>query len=48
MQVVVAGTPSQVAESMRRAEELKEQIEERGLLIVPLPIFNPDNDSVQV
>ncbi len=47
-QVVVAGTPSQVAESMERAEEYKEQIQERGLLIVPLPIFNIDNDRVQV
>lgn len=48
MQVVVAGTPDQVAESMRNAEQYREQLEERGLLIVPLPIFNADNDTVQV
>ncbi|KAK9843863.1 hypothetical protein WJX84_010997 [Apatococcus fuscideae] len=45
--VVVAGTPEQVAESMKRAEDCREQLEERGLLIVPLPIFNADNDNVQ-
>lgn len=48
VQVVVAGTPGQVAESMRNAEQYREQLEERGLLIVPLPIFNTENDTVQV
>ena len=48
VQVVVAGTPNQVAESMKNAEQYREQLEERGLLIVPLPIFNTENDTVQV
>ena len=38
-QVIAAGSPSQVAAAMADAEPLREQLQERGVLVVPLPIF---------
>ena len=39
-QVIVAGTQQQVEEAVDAAEPLREQLTERGVLIVPLPIFD--------
>ncbi|GAB4820806.1 hypothetical protein N2152v2_007852 [Parachlorella kessleri] len=37
--VMVAGTPQQVEEAVAAAEPFKQQLVERGVLVVPLPIF---------
>ncbi len=39
MQVVVAGSSQQVQEALQQAEQHREQLQERGVLVVPLPIF---------
>ena len=38
-QVIAAGSPQQVEAAMAAAEEHKEPLIERGVLVVPLPIF---------
>ena len=45
MQVVAAGSPQQVADAMRDAEQYKEPLMERGVLVVPLPIYEGDAAS---
>ena len=52
MQVVAAGSPQQVADAMRDAEQYKEPLMERAVLVVPLPIYEgeaaapePDTDA---
>jgi hypothetical protein len=37
--VVVAGSPQQVREALAAAEPLREQLLQRGVLVVPLPVF---------
>ena len=44
LQVLVAGTSEQVNNAIKAAEPYKEQLQERGVVVVPLPIFE-DNDS---
>ena len=43
MQVIVAGTSQQVAAALEEAEEFREPLVERGVLVVPLPIFEDSN-----
>ena len=43
MQVIVAGTSKQVSEALEEAEEFREPLVERGVLVVPLPIFEDSN-----
>ena len=43
MQVIVAGSSDQVQESLTKAEEFREPLVERGVLVVPLPIFEDSN-----
>ena len=43
MQVIVAGTSQQVSEALEEAEEFREPLVERGVLVVPLPIFEDSN-----
>lgn len=38
-QVVAAGSPQQVADAMRDAEQYKEPLLERAVLVIPLPIY---------
>lgn len=45
MQVVAAGSPQQVADAMRDAEQYKEPLLERGILVVPLPIYEGEDAS---
>lgn len=42
-QVIAAGTPEQVAAALEAAEPLREQLLERGVLVVPLPVFQGDS-----
>lgn len=37
--VMVAGTPSQVAAALAAAEPFRQQLQERGVFVVGLPIF---------
>lgn len=39
LQVVVAGTSEQVEEALATAAEYKDKLQERGVLVVPLPIY---------
>ncbi len=39
MQVVAAGSPQQIADAMRDAEQYREALLERAVLIIPLPIY---------
>lgn len=39
LQVLVAGTSEQVQQAMDAAEPCKEALMERGVLVVPLPIY---------
>ena len=39
VQVVAAGSPQQVADAMRDAEQYKEPLLERAVLVIPLPIY---------
>lgn len=43
LQVIVAGTSQQVSEALEEAEEFREPLVERGVLVVPLPIFEDSN-----
>lgn len=43
LQVIVAGTAQQVQDALEGAEEFKEALQERGVLVVPLPIFANTN-----
>ena len=43
VQVIVAGTSQQVAAALEEAEEFREPLVERGVLVVPLPIFEDSN-----
>lgn len=43
LQVIVAGTAQQVQDALEGAEEFKEALQERGVLVVPLPIFAKTN-----
>ncbi|KAK9906905.1 hypothetical protein WJX75_009966 [Coccomyxa subellipsoidea] len=43
--VIAAGSPEQVAAAVQAAEPLREQLQERGVLVVPLPIFPGDQAS---
>ncbi|EIE24367.1 hypothetical protein COCSUDRAFT_83671 [Coccomyxa subellipsoidea C-169] len=43
--VIAAGSPEQVAAAVQAAEPLREQLQERGVLVVPLPIFPGDPAS---
>jgi hypothetical protein len=45
LQVIAAGSPEQVAAAVQAAEPLREQLQERGVLVVPLPIFPGDQAS---
>lgn len=42
LQVVAAGSPQQVADAMKDAEQYKEPLLERGVLVIPLPIYEGD------
>ena len=42
LQVVAAGSPQQVADAMKDAEQYKEPLMERAVLVVPLPIYEGD------
>lgn len=39
----MAGTSQQVSEALEEAEEFREPLVERGVLVVPLPIFEDSN-----
>ena len=39
----MAGTSQQVAAALEEAEEFREPLVERGVLVVPLPIFERSN-----
>lgn len=43
LQVIVAGTSKQVSEALEEAEEFREPLVDRGVLVVPLPIFEDSN-----
>ena len=43
MQVIVAGTSKQVSDALEEAEEFREPLVERGVLVIPLPIFEDSN-----
>jgi hypothetical protein len=43
--VLLAGTPSQVAASLAAAEPYREQLLQRGVFIVPVPIFDEPASS---
>ena len=43
--VLVAGTPVQVATALAAAEPYKEQLQERGVLVVPLPFMAASGSS---
>lgn len=43
--MLVAGTPAQVAAGLAAAEPYKQQLQERGVLVVPLPFVTPADGS---
>lgn len=43
MQVIVAGTSQQVSDALEEAEEFREPLVERGVMVIPLPIFEESN-----
>lgn len=43
VQVIVAGTSQQVQDALEAAEDFREQLQQRGVLVVPLPIFADTN-----
>ena len=42
-QVIVAGTSQQVQDALEEAEDFREPLEERGVMVIPLPIFEDSN-----
>ena len=44
-QVLAAGTPQQVADAVQAAEPYKEALAERGVLLVPLPIYAAEDGA---
>ena len=47
LQILVAGTPQQVAEAVQVAESLREELTERAILVVPLPLYSSDGELSQ-
>ena len=47
LQVLVAGTPEQVEASVAAAEPFREELTERGVLVVPLPLFSSAGQNRQ-
>lgn len=45
MQILVAGTKEQVDRAIESAEPFREDMIERGILLVPLPLFGEDAQS---
>ena len=45
LQVLFAGTPAQVTEAIDAAEPFKEDLVERGVLLVPLPIYSGESSE---
>ena len=43
--VLIAGTPQQVAASLDAAAPFKEQLQERGVLVIPLPFVSGSSSS---
>lgn len=41
--MIVAGTSKQVSDALEEAEEFREPLVERGVLVIPLPIFEDSN-----
>ena len=39
----MAGTSKQVSDALEEAEEFREPLVERGVLVIPLPIFEDSN-----
>ena len=37
--MIAAGSPQQVADAMKEAEQFREPLLERGVLVIPLPIY---------
>ena len=46
-QILVAGTAEQVNKAMETAESLKDELLDRGVLVVPLPVFEGQSDAAQ-
>lgn len=44
-QVLAAGTPQQVADAVEAAQPYKEQLSERGVLLIPLPIYAAEDGA---
>ena len=47
MQILVAGTTQQVEKAMQAAESLRDELVERAILLVPLPLFDKEAQSSQ-
>lgn len=47
LQILVAGTSEQVRNSIETAESLREELAERGVLLVPLPLFDSQNNTAE-
>lgn len=43
--MLVAGTPAQVQANVAAAEPLREALIERGVLVVPLPVFGDPQEA---
>lgn len=44
-QVLAAGTPQQVAEAVEAAQPYKEALSERGVLLIPVPIYAAEDGA---
>ena len=42
-QVIVAGTSQQVQDALEEADDFREPLAERGVMVIPLPIFEDSN-----
>ncbi len=45
LQILIAGTKEQVESAIQAAEPLREDLIERGVLLIPLPLFGDDAQS---
>ena len=47
MQILVAGTTQQVEKAIEAAESVRDELVERAILLIPLPLFDKETQSGQ-
>ena len=47
LQILVAGTSLQVSKAVEAAEAMRDELVERAILLIPLPLFDQDGTAAE-